>query len=848
MINNTNKPILILVDGSSYLFRAYYALPPLTNSQGQATGAILGVINMLKKLVKTYDPKLMVITFDSKHPTFRHKLFAEYKANRSQMPEELAQQISPLLEIIEALGFFVLQVPGLEADDMIGTLAVKAQKQGMFSIISTGDKDLVQLVNDDIIIVNTMTDLTLDPKGAIEKFKIPPELIVDYLVLTGDQVDNIPGVAGVGPKTAIKWLEKYKNLENIIKHSNEITGKVGENLRAAIDKFPLYRELVTIDTNLNLNVDFADLIIKPKNIEQLKYLFTKLEINSWLKDLKTEDTKNHNIKLDIENNNITPDLNYWLKKLESVDLFSVHLQTTTTDPICAEITGIYLATPDDSCYIASIELDFLNKLAVILTNQQKTKVFYNLKYIAQVLTNYSINIAPPFFDVALESYVINSLVKLNLELTTPLAAKNILALHNDFWPKICKLPKLQEVLVNIELPLIMVLKTMERCGVLIDLKKLSEQGVVLKERLIILENTAYQLAGETFNLNSPKQMQEIFYTKLGLPILQKTPTGQASTSEQVLQELALEFELPKIILEYRTLSKLQSTYVEKLPKNINPVTNRIHTSYNQTVTATGRLSSTEPNLQNIPIRTKEGRSIREAFIARSGYKILSADYSQIELRILAHLSMDPGLIRGFSENLDIHTITASEVFHVAFNEVTEDLRRKAKAINFGLMYGMSDFGLAKQLKISRQEAEMYIKIYFAKFPKVQGFMESTRHMAAKNGFVETIFGRRLYLPDITSKNGNRRKAAERAAINAPMQGTQADLIKIAMINLDRWIQQQAPDLFMLMQVHDELVFEVPENKLVMAKENIINIMSNVAQLAVNLQVEVGIGNNWAEAH
>ena len=841
MINNHNKPILVLVDGSSYLFRAYHALPPLTNSSGHATGAILGVINMLKKLVKTYDPDWVVVTFDSKHPTVRHKLFPAYKANRSQMPEELAQQIPSLLEVISALGFFVLQIPGYEADDMIGSLVVQAKNNGMFSLISTGDKDLVQLVNDDVVIVNTMTDLILDSKGVIEKFKIPPSLMIDYLVLTGDQVDNIPGVANVGPKTAIKWLEQYKNLAGIVENSNEITGKVGENLRAAIEDFPLYKELVTIDTNLDLNIDFKDLIIKPKNLDQLRSLFTKLEFNSWLKDLNTEEIKN-------QENNLIIDLDYWLKKLESADLFSIHLQTTALEPMSAEITGIYLATIDEHCYIQSLDLNFLKKLAKILADQQKTKVFYNLKYIAQVLENYSIEVAPPFFDVALESYILNSLTKLNLELTMQLDAKSILAIHNDLWPKICETPKLKEVLVNIELPLLMVLKKMECYGVLIDLQKLSEQGVVIKERLTILEDTAYTLAGEMFNLNSPKQMQEIFYNKLGLPILQKTPTGQASTSEQVLQELALEFELPKIILEYRTLSKLQSTYIDKLPKNINSITGRIHTSYNQTVTATGRLSSTDPNLQNIPIRTKEGRSIREAFIARSGYKILSADYSQIELRILAHLSMDPALIRGFSENLDIHTITASEVFHVAINDVTEDLRRKAKAINFGLMYGMSDFGLAKQLKISRQEAEMYIKIYFAKFSKVQGFMESTRQIAAKNGFVETIFGRRLYLPDINNKNGFRRKAAERAAVNAPMQGTQADLIKIAMIKLDNWIQQQAPDLFMLMQVHDELIFEVPESKLAMAKENIINIMSNVAQLAVNLQVEVGIGNNWAEAH
>jgi DNA polymerase I len=831
------KNKLILVDGSSYLFRAYYALPPLNNSNGQATGAILGVINMLKKLVNTYSPTWMVVVFDSKEPTFRHNIFKEYKANRSSMPEELAQQIKPLLEIITALGFCVVQIPGYEADDIIGTLVNKAEREnGIFSIISTGDKDLTQLVNDNTIIVNTMNDTILDRPGVIDKFKVPPELITDYLVLTGDQVDNIPGVTNVGPKTAIKWLEQYKNLDGIVKYSSDITGKVGENLRAAISNFDLYKKLVTIDTNLDLDLNISDLIIKPKDVTKLQFWFTELEFNSWLKELNINLDSNLNINININNN-----INNLLKNLEDTKVFSIYLHSASAISVAILDSDIYY-------YIEDINIDLLQKLASFLIDNKKTKIFYDIKQTAKILEEYNIVINPPFFDVSLESYVLNSLNKLKLDQTDQMIAKFILDTHNNLYSIINESIQLKNILMNIELPLAMVLKKMEGYGVLVDSSKLASQGIEIQKKLVDLENLAYSLSGENFNLNSPKQLQEIFYNKLKLPILKKTPKGQASTSEDVLQELAVEFELPKIILEYRTLSKLQSTYIDKLPKSINAKTGRIHTSYHQTVTATGRLSSSDPNLQNIPIRTKEGRSIREAFIARPGYKILSADYSQIELRILAHLSNDPGLIRGFADNLDIHAITASEVFHVPIENVTEDLRRKAKAINFGLIYGMSDFGLAKQLKISRKEANLYMTIYFSKFNKVLEFMENTRKIAAKNGFVETMFGRRLYLPDINSKNMMLRKAAERAAINAPMQGAQADLIKMAMINLDQWIEQNAKDIFMLMQVHDELIFEVPNDKLNFAKENIANIMNKVANLSVNFKVEIGIGDNWAAAH
>lgn len=842
MINQ--EPKLIIVDGSSYLFRAYYALPPLTNSKGKATGAILGVINMLKKLVVSYKPDWLVVVFDSKEPTFRHNLFPTYKANRSKMPDELAEQLIYLLKIIPALGFSILQVPGKEADDLIGSLVNIASKQGIFSIISTGDKDLAQLVNQNVILVNTMTDVVLDIKGVINKFKVAPELIVDYLVLIGDQVDNIPGVPNVGPKTAIKWLEKYKNLDGILEHSHEITGKVGDNLRLAITNFPLYKQLVTIDVNLDIDINIKNLTIKPQNTAQLTDIFTELEFKNWLKDVALEANTN---TVPIIQQNIG-DINIWLNNLEQASIFSLYLKTTDTNPMLAKIEGLYLATPEAYGYIPNIDIDSLYLLTKYLVDPNKIKVFYNLKYVIHVLANYNIDIKLPVVDISLESYVLNSLNKLELINNTDESAKNILNLHDNLWPQLCKEPSLHRVLEKIELPLLPVLQQMERQGVLIDVNKLKEQGVAIQEKIGILEDAAYDVAGQTFNLNSPKQLQEILYDKLSIPVLQKTPTGQPSTSEQVLQELALEFELPKIILEYRTLSKLQSTYIDKLPKTINAVTGRIHCCYHQTVTATGRLSSSDPNLQNIPIRTKEGRSIREAFIARSGYKILAADYSQIELRILAHLSQDPGLIRAFLSNIDIHTVTASEIFHVSISNITEELRRQAKAINFGLIYGMSDFGLARQLKISRKEANIYMNVYFSKFPKVLAFMEHTRKTAANMGYVETMFGRRLYLPDINSKNILHKKAAERAAINAPMQGAQADLIKMAMININNWLKQYHADVFMLMQVHDELVFEVPNNKIDVIKENVTKIMSSVAVLSVDLKVEIGVGNNWAEAH
>jgi DNA polymerase-1 len=794
---------------------------------------------MLKKLINTYNPDWLAVVFDSKEPTFRHDLFPDYKINRIQMPDDLATQIPPLFEIIENLGFSLVRKPGLEADDIIGGLAAKASRDNIFTIISTGDKDLAQLVNDDVVLINTMNDTLLDRDGVFNKFAVPPELIIDYLILTGDKVDNIPGVTGVGPKTAIKLLSQYKNLAGIIENVDQITGKVGDNIRATIEHFPLYRQLVTIDPDTKVDAKIKDFVIKQKNTDQLRTLFTNLEMNSWLKDLNKLDITKDSYKQqpDAKLQQPTTPIN-WQQQIKLASQFAIYVKP--------DLSGIYLATETDNIYLDQTEIH--KNLTVInqyLKDKNKQKVTYDLKSLLKICDQHKINIKPPFIDVTLESYVINSLIKNNLPIDT-IDAGQILQLHNNLWPQITAEPTLQSVLEDIEMPLLLVLHKMEQIGVLIDPNKLQQQGKSIAKQLDKLEQEIYLLADEEFNVNSPKQLQEIFYDKLELPILQKTPKGQPSTAEPVLQELSLEFELPKLILEYRSLNKLQTTYIDKLPNSINPATGRVHTSYHQTVTATGRLSSSDPNLQNIPIRTAEGREIRKAFIARKHYKILSADYSQIELRILAHLSEDPNLIKAFSQDLDIHAITASEVFGVKIDEVTAELRRQAKAINFGLIYGMSEFGLAKQLKISRIEADNYIQSYFTKFPKVLEFMEATKQFAANNGFVETMFGRRLYLPEINSKNGMRRKAAQRAAINAPMQGAQADLIKIAMVNIDKWLTKQATDIFMLMQVHDELIFEVPENKLDLASKKIQQLMADVADLRVNLKVDVGVGDNWGD--
>lgn len=888
----------ILVDGSSYLFRAYYALPPLTNSHGQPTGAIYGVVNMLKKLLAQYEPHNIAVVFDCKEKTFRHDMYEAYKANRTEMPDDLAVQIQPLHEIIEAMGLPLIKKPGVEADDVIGTLAKQATDKKIFTLISTSDKDMAQLVNDYVVLVNTMTDKIMDRGGVIEKFELPPESIVDYLSLIGDAVDNIPGIPKVGPKTALKWMEQYKSLDNIKAKAEQISGKVGENLRDNLDKLDLYKDLITIKTDVELEQNIETLQIKPVKAQRLRELYAEMEFKTWMNQLREESSinaesiaKSYKVILNDK------DFDNLLDELEKSKCFAFDTETTSLEYMNAEIVGISFCINPGTAYYIPLAHNYpdaptqlsrqrtLSQIQKILKDNKKIKIAHNLKYDLEVLANHNVIINNPIYDTMLASYVLNSTAsrhnldalalryfnhknisytdvagkganvktfdKVEIELATDYAAEDAdiaLRLFQKLDVELQADNKLQEVFSSIEMPLIVVLVAMERKGVLIDREALELQSKSLAEKIGKLEKEAVSLAGQEFNLGSPKQLQEILFEKLKLPILEQTPTGQPSTAENVLQELAIDYLLPKIILEYRSLSKLKSTYTDKLPLLINSKTGRIHTSYNQAVTATGRLSSTDPNLQNIPIRTKEGKQIRAAFIAQPGYKILSADYSQIELRIMAHLSDDKSLLQTFANNLDVHRSTAAEVFGIKPDDVTDDQRRHAKAINFGLIYGMSAFGLSKQLGISRADSEKYIKTYFERFPGVKTYMDDTRKLAADKGYVETLFGRRLYLPDINSKRVPLRKAAERAAINAPMQGAQADIIKRAMINLHNWITTSATDAYMLMQVHDELVFEVPDNKAVQYGKKISDLMSQAAQLKVNLDVSVGIGDNWEEAH
>lgn len=905
------KNPFILVDGSSYLFRAYHGLPPLATAAGQPTGAIYGVVNMLRKLINTYHPQKIAVVFDSKEKNFRHALYEPYKANRAVMPDELQQQIEPLHAIIKAMGLPLVVMPGIEADDIIGTLAEQAKMEGLFTLISTGDKDFAQLVCDEIFLINTMSDDIFDRARVIEKFEVPPEQIIDYLALIGDTVDNIPGVPKVGPKTAVKWLQTYGTLEKIINQAADFTGKVGENLREAIEQLPLFKELVTIKIHLPIEHKVSGFTPQKRDIETLKKLFLELEFKTWLKNLNEFENANEgqvqtampaaDIK-ELKKNHYETILKKelfekWLEKLKNTALFAFDTETTSLDYMSAEIVGLSFAiAPDEAMYLplghdymgAPSQLSrewVLRQLRPLLEDEKKCKVGHNLKYDSEVLANYGINLAGIAFDTMLESYVLNSTATrhdmdtlaerhlhyktISFEEVAGKGAKQItfnqvplesaafyaaedaditLKLHQHFWPLLQALPKQKTVFETIEMPLVPVLVRMERSGVLIDSESLALQSVELGKRLVEIETEAYQLAGQSFNINSPKQLQEILYTQLKCPVLEKTPTGQPSTAESVMQQLAEDYELPKIILEYRSLSKLKSTYTDKLPQQINPKTGRIHTSYHQATTSTGRLSSSDPNLQNIPIRTPLGRKIRSAFVAPPGYKIVAADYSQIELRIMAHMSQDPGLLKAFSDGDDVHKSTAAAVFGVDLTAVTSDQRRSAKAINFGLMYGMSAFGLAKQLGISRHEAEKQVEQYFACFPKVKAFMEEIRKRALEEGFVETLTGRRLYLPDLQSSYIATRRAAERAAINAPMQGTNADIIKLAMIALDRWILEKDLDIRMVMQVHDELVFEVSEKILEEANAYIKTTMETILLLSVPLKVGIGVGDNWDEAH
>lgn len=892
------KKSLILIDGSSYLYRAFHALPPLTNSKGMPTGAIYGVLNMIRKLLKDNDPIHAAVIFDAKGKTFRDELFADYKATRAAMPDDLISQTEPLQNIITAMGIPLLIIDGVEADDVIGTLAKEAEKNGIDTLISTGDKDMAQLVNEQITLINTMSNTILDRIGVIEKFGVPPELIIDYLALIGDSVDNIPGIPKVGPKTAAKWLTEYGSLANIVANADKISGVVGENLRTHLPNLALSQQLATIKCDVPLQQHVTDLTLTAPNKALLIDYFREFEFKTWLAELLQEDEQqNPTVKKEYQIILSEADFSAWIKEINTDELLAFSLQTNSNDYLHAKIIGMSLATNEHNAIYIPLAHDYLGaphqltsetvlaQLKPILENPNHKKIAHDLKNYLHILQTHGITLRGFIADCMLESYVLNSAASRHDSETLALkylgfkpvtyedvagkGAKQVafntiaidtaathsaesvdlsLRLHQNLWPKIQALPGLKYVLEEIEVPLISVLANVERNGVLIDEEKLHEQGATLAKRLFELENEAYDLANQSFNLNSPKQLQEILYQKLELPILQKTPTGQASTSEEVLQELALSFALPKIILEYRSLSKLKSTYIDALPKQINPVSGRVHTSYNQAVAATGRLSSTDPNLQNIPIRNEEGRKIRQAFIAPKGYKIVAADYSQIELRIMAHLSKDKGLLHAFANDLDIHIATAAEVFGIALDKVSHEQRRSAKAINFGLIYGMSAFGLAKQINATPDIAKKYMDLYFQHYPGVKLYMETTRKEAHAQGFVETLFGRRLYLAEINSKNLQRQRAAERAAINAPMQGTAADIIKRAMIAVDQWLQESKIDARMIMQVHDELVFEVAENSVPELISNVKNLMMQTSSLTVPLVVEAGVGDNWDEAH
>ncbi len=898
----SKQPTLYLVDGSSYLYRAFHALPNLTNSRGEPTGALLGVANMLKRLLTEEDPEYIAVVFDAKGPTFRHELYPEYKATRPPMPTGLRQQVEQILEFTRLLGLPLLQVDGVEADDVIGTLCRLAEEQGMNCVVSTGDKDLAQLVSDRTTLVNTMTNLASDRAGVIKKFGVTPEQIVDFLALTGDKSDNIPGVEKCGPKTAAKWLNQYGTLDEIMAHSDEIGGKVGEYLRAALEQLPLSRELTSIKRDLDLGIDPQQLQRKDVDEDTLSEVLRRYEFNSWLKELGSDNGTQETVAADYRTIDSKDALLALVKELESSKLFAVDTETTSLDSMQAELVGLSFSTqaghavyiPVGHEYPAAPEqldrTEVLDLLRPVLQDPDRAKVGQHIKYDMNVLSLYDIQLAGIAFDTMLESYVFNStgsrhdmdslalkylgrqtthyediagkgakqilFSEVPIEDASHYAAEDAditLQLHEHLWPRLRKVPALADVLQQIEIPLVPVLARMEQRGVLIDGDQLAEQSREMAQQIHDLEKQAFDAAGQPFNLSSPKQLQQILFEKLGLPIIRKTPKGQASTAEDVLVELAVEYELPSLILEYRSLSKLKSTYTDKLPEQINPRTGRVHTSYHQAVAATGRLSSSNPNLQNIPIRTTQGRRIREAFVAPEGCLIMACDYSQIELRIMAHLSGDPGLLKAFQEGVDVHQATASEVFDVPYDEVDKDHRRAAKAINFGLMYGMSAFGLARQLKIGRSEAQAYMDTYFLRYPSVQQFMEDTRARAREQGYVETLFGRRLYLPDINASNMQRRQGAERAAINAPMQGTAADIIKRAMISVDAWLQgEQAPgrtpDAYLVMQVHDELVFEVREDRLDWLKNAVVEHMSSAADLKVPLIVDTGHGPDWETAH
>ena len=892
-----NKP-LVLVDGSSYLFRAYHALPAFSSSKGEPTGAVFGVLNMLYKLLDDFEPERIAVVFDAPGKTFRNDLYADYKANRPPMPEDLRPQVEPLLEAVEAIGIPVMRVSGVEADDVIGTLANQATGAGLTTLISTSDKDMAQLVNDHVSLINTMSDTRMDAEGVRQKFGVLPEQIVDFLTLVGDTSDNIPGVPSVGPKTAAKWLNEHRDLKTLQAHAGEVGGRVGERFRESIDTLPLYKELVTIVCDVTLPVELDSLKLRAPDTEKLRSLYQRLELRNLLRrvDEPRAEPELGSNQVDYQTLMTERHLEDWLTRIEAAELVAIDTETTSLDYMRAEIVGLSLATePGTAAYIplahrypgAPEQLDrdrVLEALKPWLEGPAK-KLGHHLKYDAHVFLNHQIRLDGIAYDSMLESFVLNSTAtrhdmdsvaskylavqttkyeevagkgakqigfdEVDIETAAPYAAEDAditLQIHQTLWPKLQKIPELERLYLEIEQPLMNVLQKMEYNGVLVDAEMLRLQSQELAQTMMEAEAAAHTEAGGPFNLASPKQLREILFERLGLPVLGKTPKGQPSTAESVLQELAAEYELPSLILRYRTLSKLKSTYTDKLPLEINPDTGRIHTSYHQAVAATGRLSSSDPNLQNIPIRTPEGRRIRQAFIAPDGYRLLAADYSQIELRIMAHLSQDEGLLTSFADDEDIHRATAAEVFSVERDKVTESERRSAKAINFGLIYGMSAFGLARQLGIERSAAQDYVDLYFARYPGVKRYMDETRESAREQGFVSTVFGRRLYLPEITSRDHQRRQYAERSAINAPMQGTAADIIKRAMLKVDEWLREGNIDARLIMQVHDELVLEVAEDSAEDCAREVAKIMEAAAQLDVLLKVEWGLGSNWDEAH
>ncbi len=896
---------LVLIDGSSYLYRAYYAIKGLSNSSGEPTGALHGVLTMIRKLLREEQPSRIAVVFDAPGKTFRHDLYKEYKANRPPMPDELRSQVQPILDAVEAMGLPLLRVEGVEADDVIGTLCRQAAEDGLRVLVSTGDKDLAQLVDDNVTLINTMDESRLDRDGVKTKFGVFPEQIIDYLALVGDTSDNIPGVPKVGAKTAAKWLNLYDTADGIIEHAEEITGKIGENLRSSIDQLRLSQDLATIRRDVDLTVGVSDLAPVAADTDALREIYGHYELRSLLRALDEEAQAETNLavapvadeKVDYETVLTWAAFDRWLSKIDAAELTAFDTETTSINYMQAEIVGLSLAVEAGAAAYIPLAHDYpaapdqlprdevLQKLQSWLEDDDKKKVGHNLKYDAHILARYDIALGGMRFDSMLESYVLNSVAsrhdmdsvarhylgketihyedvagkgakqlkfnEIDLETAAPYAAEDAditFQLHQELWRRLSEHELLRKVYEEIEQPLVPVLLAMEETGVLVDRDMLTRQSGELAKKMVELEAEAHELAGGPFNLGSPKQLQQILFERLELPVIRKTPKGQPSTAEDVLVELADDYDLPAVILAYRGVSKLKSTYTDKLPLQIAASTGRIHTSYHQAVAATGRLSSSDPNLQNIPIRTPEGRRIRQAFVAPKGQLLLAADYSQIELRIMAHLSGDPGLRKAFADELDVHRATAAEVFGLSLDEVSDDQRRSAKAINFGLMYGMSAFGLAKQLGITRGEAQEYTDLYFDRYPGVKAYMEGIRETASAQGFVETVFGRRLYLPEINARNAQRRQYAERSAINAPMQGTAADIIKRAMISVHHWLQTDKPGARMIMQVHDELVFEVDADKIDLVRERVIELMNGAAELSVPLQVDAGIGSNWDEAH